>query len=92
LLYGRHIELEFGIDVITILECVSEKRGRFNLLITDQNQACFTKMSTCRVQEELLNLLEKFSPDPKFNASTYKSLLNDNILGCGLQGEITYPR
>ena len=52
LLYGRHIESEFGTDRITILECVCKKRGRCNLLITDQNQACFPKMSTCGFQGE----------------------------------------
>ena len=44
--------------MITILECVCEKRGRCNLLITDQNQACFAKMSACRVQEELTAKLD----------------------------------
>ena len=35
LLYGRHIESELGIDVMTILECVWGKRDRCNLWITD---------------------------------------------------------
>jgi hypothetical protein len=34
LLYGRHIESELGIDVMTILECVWGKGDRCNLWIT----------------------------------------------------------
>ena len=33
-------------DVTIGLKCIYKKRGRYDLLITDENQAWFTKVST----------------------------------------------
>jgi len=59
LLYGRHIESELGIDVMTILECVWGKRDRCNLWITDFKSVCFSKSLVSRLQEEVLTGLDK---------------------------------
>ena len=53
LIYGRHIESELGIDVITILERICGKRGRCNFLITDYNQAYY-KIVHLQSTEEVL--------------------------------------
>jgi hypothetical protein len=72
LLYGRHIESEIGIDVITILERVCGKRGTYNLLITDYKSVCFSKSFVSRLQEVLLFFLKSCRSKSQFKASTYK--------------------
>jgi|GEM_PF-1349731 len=51
------------------------------LMITNPNHVYFDKMPRCRLQEVILFFQNPANPKVQFGASTYKSSLNDNILG-----------